>query len=91
MKKIPINSLLIKQFHPTKNYNINIIEAQVLIKVWWICDKGHEWEATIHSRNQGKGCPYCSGRQSIIGENDVFTTNPELKNEWNYKKNINVP
>jgi uncharacterized Zn-finger protein len=90
MKKIPVNSLLIKQFHPTKNYNINIIEAQVLIKVWWICDKGHEWEATIHSRNQGKGCPYCSGRKAITGENDVFTTNPELKNEWNYKKNINV-
>ena len=59
-------------------------------KLWWICDKGHEWEATVDNRNRGSGCPYCSGKQAIIGENDLFTTNPEFKNEWNYKKNINV-
>ncbi|MFJ7851151.1 zinc-ribbon domain-containing protein [Peribacillus sp. NPDC097206] len=22
-------------------------------KVWWICKKGHEWEARIYSRNKG--------------------------------------
>ena len=91
MKK-PINSLLIKQVHPTKNKSLDIssLSSGSNKKAWWICDKGHEWEATINNRTAGKGCPYCSGLKAIIGENDLFTTNPELKKEWNYKKNINV-
>jgi hypothetical protein len=28
-------------------------------KYWWICDKGHEWEASVSNRNQGTGCPVC--------------------------------
>ena len=56
-------------------------------KVWWICKNGHEWQATIARRNQGNGCPYCSGRYRVKGENDLFTTNPTLANEWNYEKN----
>lgn len=56
-------------------------------KVWWKCSNGHEWQATIARRNQGNGCPYCSGRYRVKGENDLFTTNPTLANEWNYEKN----
>ena len=29
------------------------------IKVWWICENGHEWEAQINSRNKGAGCKVC--------------------------------
>ena len=32
-------------------------------KVWWKCKKGHEWEAQIYNRNNGRGCPYCAGRK----------------------------
>ena len=56
-------------------------------KVWWICGKGHEWQATISNRNNGNGCPYCAGQYIITGENDLQTVNPALTNEWNYKKN----
>ena len=56
-------------------------------KVWWKCDKGHEWQATIGHRNSGNGCPYCSGRYPIKGENDLQTINPSLAKEWNYAKN----
>lgn len=57
-------------------------------KVWWICSKGHEWRATIaHRTNEGNGCPFCSGRYAIKGENDLATTNPELLKEWDYEKN----
>ncbi len=56
-------------------------------KVWWLCSKGHEWQATIVDRNNGRGCPYCSGRRVIKGENDLLTTNSSLANEWNYGKN----
>ncbi|MBR2848279.1 MAG: hypothetical protein IKB87_02355 [Clostridia bacterium] len=56
-------------------------------KVWWRCSKGHEWQATIDSRNRGNGCPYCSGRYAIKGKNDIQTVNPTLAKEWNYEKN----
>ncbi len=56
-------------------------------KVWWMCSKGHEWQATIQSRNKGSGCPYCSGRLAIKGTNDLQTVNPDLAKEWNYEKN----
>ena len=56
-------------------------------KVWWKCENGHEWQATITQRNCGSGCPYCSGRYAVKGKNDLQTTNPTLANEWNYEKN----
>ncbi len=27
-------------------------------KVWWKCEKGHEWEARINSRSDGNGCRF---------------------------------
>lgn len=59
-------------------------------RVWWQCKKGHEWEATIDSRSRGNGCPYCSGRYVVKGENDLKTVNPILAGEWNYKKNLGL-
>ncbi len=56
-------------------------------KVWWLGKCGHEWEAAVASRNQGIGCPYCSGRLAIKGVNDLMTVNPDLASEWNYEKN----
>ncbi len=26
---------------------------------WWICEQGHEWEAKITNRVNGRGCPIC--------------------------------
>lgn len=57
-------------------------------KVWWKCRKGHEWQASIGSRNSGCGCPYCSGQKVLIGYNDLPTVNPTLVKEWNWKKNV---
>ena len=59
-------------------------------RVWWKCNKGHEWQARIADRNTGHGCPYCSNRYIIKGENDLQTANPTLANEWNYEKNENL-
>ena len=57
------NPSLAKEWHPTKNVKLspNDVTPKVRKKVWWICKKGHEWEARIFSRNRGRGCPYCSG------------------------------
>ena len=59
-------------------------------KVWWKCEEGHEWQATITNRVKGKGCPYCSGRKAISGVNDLATINPKLAVEWNNEKNGNL-
>ena len=32
-------------------------------KVWWRCTRGYEWQATITSRNYGRGCSYCSKKK----------------------------
>lgn len=36
-------------------------------------------------------CPVCAGKRVAIGINDLFTTNPELKNEWDFERNIISP
>ena len=58
--------------------------------MWWKCGKGHEWQAMIRSRNDGRGCPYCSGRHAVNGKNDLQTVNPVLATEWNYKRNCGL-
>ena len=35
-------------------------------KVWWKCQNGHEWEAVIGSRNQGRGCRQCTKEKRKI-------------------------
>lgn len=60
-------------------------------KVLWICQKGHEYKASISQRNRGSGCPYCNGKKPIIGENDLYTLERELCKEWNCEKNRRGP
>ena len=59
-------------------------------KAWWLCKKGHSWEASISSRNKGSGCPYCSNQKILPGFNDLESQNPVLAAEWNYEKNGNL-
>ena len=39
--------------------------------------------------NQNCGCPVCSGKSIIPGENDLLSQYPELCKEWDYEKNSN--
>lgn len=60
-------------------------------KVWWRCNVcNNSWEASIASRVNGSGCPYCSGRKIVTGKNDLFTLHPELEIEWNYSRNQGI-
>lgn len=55
---------LVKQWHPTKNGNLKPSDVfpNSEKRVWWKCEKGHEWEAKITNRSQGSGCPYCANK-----------------------------
>lgn len=81
---------LAAQWHPTKNGDLTPerVTKGSHKKVWWVCDKGHEWETSVKSRSlNGNGCPYCAGRNPVVGENDLATVYPELAAEWNPTKN----
>ena len=86
---ITLNSLLAQEWNYDKNDTLRPedVTEKSGKKVWWICNQGHEWQATIASRASGCGCPYCSGRMAIKGENDLLTLNPDLAKEWSYNLN----
>ena len=65
----------------------NDVSAGSQKKVWWQCSKGHEWLAAVCYRNNGGGCPICSGKKVLAGYNDLATLNPELVKEWHPIKN----
>ena len=79
---------LLKEWHPTKNTcNPSELMPGTHKKVWWRCEKGHEWEAEIKSRVSGVGCPYCANKKILKGFNDLATVHPELAAEWHPEKN----
>ena len=52
-------------------------------RVWWQCEKGHEWQAQILVRTTTDSpCPICSGRKLVRGVNDLKTANPKLAAQW---------
>ena len=57
-------------------------------KVWWLCPKGHSWRAAVYSRTTlGTGCPVCTGRQALAGENDLATLYPDIAAQWDEEEN----
>ena len=61
-KYLKDNKILMKEWNWDKNSNIDssILTIGSNKKVWWICSKGHEWQARINKRVNGNKCPYCS-------------------------------
>ncbi len=51
-------------------------------KFIWEDILGHEWVATVKSRVQGSGCPYCSHNIVLAGFNDLASRFPEIAVEW---------
>lgn len=69
MRRITKNSTLyelapalVKEWHPSANGVLTPrnVKMNFSKKVWWICPKSHEWQATIKSRMNGDGCPLCA-------------------------------
>ena len=49
----------------------------------WICAHGHKWEVSPNNRTQKSttGCPYCSGKRPVKGENDFATLHPSIASQ----------
>ena len=84
-----LDPTLANQWHPTKNGALlpSMITPKANKKVWWICGQGHEWQALVSSRSNGRGCPICSNKMILPGYNDLLTINPDLAKEWHPTKN----
>ena len=57
-------------------------------KIHLKCSKGHNWMAKAGDFVLRPYCPYCNGRKVWPGFNDLFTTNPELKELWSPNNTI---
>lgn len=87
-----VNPVLAVQWDNDKNGTLKPSDFRAFSnkKVWWKCYKGHSWRASINRRNTGNGCPYCSNRKALKGENDMGTLFPELAMQWDYEKNVGL-
>lgn len=65
------------------------VSARSGYRAWWLCNKGHSYSARIYDRTKknGTGCPYCAGRKTMAGFNDLDFLFPEIAREWDYEKN----
>ena len=60
------------------------VAAGSSVKAWWMCEKGHEWQAHVRSRTgEDSGCPYCTGKKVLAGFNDLATLHPTIAAQWN--------
>ena len=97
---------LVKEWHPTKNGDLtpDDITHGSDKKVWWLCPKGHTYDAAISKRTRKKriydtgtrlkkegptGCPYCTG-QKVGEDNNLLAVFPEIAKEWHPTKNGNL-
>lgn len=83
-----IHPNLAKEWHLEKNGDIfpKDILPKSNQKYWWKCNNGHEWQAVVHSRARGTGCPFCYGRYAS-DTNNLATSYPEILIEWDTELN----
>ena len=83
------NPELARQWHPTKNGDLTPADVVpgTRRKVWWVCDKGHEWRAAVSARVNGSGCPVCTSKKIVPGINDLASQYPAVAKEWHPTKN----
>lgn len=84
---------LLREWDYEKNGSLrpNMVYAKSKIKVWWKCELGHSWQAVVHTRANGCGCPICAGKKILAGFNDLATIYPDVASEWHPTKNELLP
>lgn len=79
---------LMQEWDNEKNsLNPKEITSGTTRKVWWYCETGHQWQASVASRARGAGCPICAGKVIISQENDLGSRFPDIAAQWHPTKN----
>ena len=80
---------LLSQWDINNEISPNEVSCGSHKKVWWICSKGHKWEATVKNRALiGSNCPYCEHRAVLKGYNDLKTLFPKIAKSWSPKNKL---
>ncbi len=83
--------IIAKEWDFDKNVGVSPVEVAAYenVKRWWICPRCKQsYDAKVSDRTKkNSGCPYCSGKRPIIGQNDLATTHPQIIRDWDYDKN----
>jgi hypothetical protein len=87
-----LNPDLSQEWHFLKNQQTpGQVKVQSSKRVWWLCQRGHEWQATVSARTNGTGCPFCANVRVLEGFNDLDTVYPEIALSWDNSKNEKSP
>lgn len=68
---------LAAQWHPDKNSRtVDSVTFGSNVRAWWRCEKGHEWQVSVHSRTYANsGCPQCFANSFVSTiEDDLHET-----------------
>lgn len=77
-----------QEYDYEQNTDVTDITAQT--KLWWKCQKGHTWKATISNRKRGCGCPYCKNKL-VTPERNLAVCFPDRLNFWDWERNVISP
>ena len=78
-----------KLWHPERNGDLTPrhVMPGSHRKYWWLCERGHVWQAAPFTLAAGSGCPFCAGKSVIPGETDLATTHPDIALQWHTERN----
>jgi len=79
---------LAKEWHPTRNGDLGPkdVTPGSSKKVWWLCEKGHWYLASVRCRTRGMRCTFCLSLQKH-GDRRMVDAKPELIKEWHPTRN----
>jgi Probable Zinc-ribbon domain/PilZ domain len=82
---------LAKEWHPTRNGSLGPkdVTPGSRKKVWWLCDKGHWWLASVRCRTRGMRCTFCLSLKKH-GDQRMIDVKPELLKEWHPSRNMEL-
>ena len=82
---------LARQWHPTKNGTLGPMDVTPGSgrKIWWLCEQGHWWSASVYDRVRGMSCTYCRSLQKPA-ERRMVDEKPELLKEWHPSRNKEI-
>ena len=82
---------LAKEWHPIRNGDLGPkdVTPGSRKKVWWLCEKGHWWLASVRCRTRGMRCSFCLSLQKR-GDQRMVDVKPELLKEWHPSRNMDL-
>jgi hypothetical protein len=79
---------LAREWHPIKNGRLGPKDVTPGSRrpAWWLCEKGHWWQARICDRTRGMKCTFCRDLNKQDGQR-MADSRPELLKEWHPSRN----